>query len=66
MLFGELINKGKLCSSTSVVFAVTLAASLGVLFAPLAKADAMYNWKDVTQYQAVRSKSHVLALMVRN
>ena len=48
MLFGELINKGKLCSSTSVVFAVTLAASLGVLFAPLAKADAMYNWKDVT------------------
>ncbi len=33
MLFGELINKGKLYSSTSVVFAVTLAASLGVLFA---------------------------------
>ncbi len=48
MLFGELINKGKLYSSTSVVFAVTLAVSLGILFAPLAKADAMYNWKDVT------------------
>lgn len=48
MLFGELINKRKLYSSTSVVFAVTLAVSLGILFAPLAKADAMYNWKDVT------------------
>lgn len=48
MLFGGLINKRKLHSGTSIVFTAVLAVSLGILFAPLAKADAMYNWKDVT------------------
>ena len=48
MLFGGLINKRKLHSGTSIVFTAVLAVSLGILFAPFAKAEAMYNWKDVT------------------